>query len=79
MVLRTVQPEGEMDGVVADGLRESYSVRVQEVVPGVDEVDDWEQCGFADRVLCLVGTFDDVYPGMHGDDRTRLAVAVECR
>ena len=68
-----------MNGVVADGLRESYSVRVQEVVPGVDEVDDLEQRGFADRVLCLVGTFNNVHPGMHGDDRTRLAVAVECR
>lgn len=74
-----VQSEGEVNGVMADSLWESYSVGVQEVFPGVDEVDDLQQCRFADRVLCLVGTFNNIHPSMHGDDWTRLAVAVECR
>lgn len=78
-MILTVQSEGEVNGVMADGLRESYSVRVQEVFPGVDEVDDLQQRRLADRVLCLVSTFNNVHPGMQSDDRTRLAIAAECR
>ncbi|WP_188358276.1 hypothetical protein [Corynebacterium pelargi] len=43
----------------------------------VDEVDDLHEGGFANRVLCIVGTFDDVQSGMELDDRAWLVVAAD--
>ena len=40
MVIFTGQVEGEVDGVVADGLREKYRVLFEEVASCVNEIDD---------------------------------------
>lgn len=77
MVVGAVDTQREVDGVVAHRGRHRDRIGVEEVAAAVDEIDDLQNGGLADRVLCLVGTFDDVKPSMEFDDRAVLAVALE--
>ncbi|MES9364741.1 hypothetical protein ABER14_12175, partial [Cutibacterium acnes] len=69
MVIFTGQVEGEVDGVVADGLWKEYRVGFEKVAACIDEIDDLQQRGFADQVLRLVCAFNNVQPGMQVNDR----------
>lgn len=69
--------QGEIDDVVPDGLRQCHRVRIEEVTPTINEVDDLQQGGFADRVLSPICTFNNVEPGMEFYEGPSLASVFE--
>lgn len=72
-----VDAQREIDDVVSYRRGHRDRIRAQEITATVDEVDDLQNGGLADRVLRPVGAFDDVQPGMELNHRPFLTVVFE--
>lgn len=79
MVFHALDEKGEINGVVANCLRKSDSVRFQKFVPTIHEINNLQHCRFTDRVLRTIGTLDEVEARTKFDDRTNFVTAFECR